>query len=63
LTVESNVSVVKQAIELGAVEYLCKPFSVEKMVRQVEKLIGPGSRGKVPPQSSSTKYSETRTTG
>ncbi|WP_428849300.1 response regulator [Thermanaeromonas sp.] len=49
VTVESNVSVVKRAIELGAVEYLCKPYSVEELVRRVEKLIGPGARGEVAP--------------
>ncbi|MGI9953091.1 response regulator [Moorellaceae bacterium AZ2] len=49
VTVESNVSVVKRAIELGAVEYLCKPFSVEELVRRVEKLIGPGAIGEVAP--------------
>lgn len=49
VTVESNVSVVKRAIELGAVEYLCKPYSIEELVRRVEKLIGPGARGEVTP--------------
>ena len=49
VTVESNVSVVKRAIELGAVEYLCKPFTVEELVRRVEKLIGPGAREEVAP--------------
>jgi CheY-like chemotaxis protein len=41
LTVASAVSVVKQAIELGAVDYLCKPFTPEQLVARVEKLIGP----------------------
>lgn len=49
VTVESNVSVVRRAIELGAVEYLCKPYSVEHLVCRVEKLIGPGARGEVSP--------------
>ena len=49
VTIESNVSVVKRAIELGAVEYLCKPFTVEELVRRVEKLIGPGARGEEAP--------------
>lgn len=49
VTVDSNLSVVKRAIELGAVEYLCKPYSFEELVRRVEKLIGPGARGELTP--------------
>ncbi|AKX93436.1 two-component system response regulator [Moorella thermoacetica] len=49
VTIESNVAVVKKAIDLGAVEYLCKPYSVEELVRRVEKLIGPGARREATP--------------
>ncbi|NPV27795.1 MAG: response regulator [Firmicutes bacterium] len=49
VTVESNVSMVRRAIELGAVEYLSKPYTVEELVRRVEKLIGSGARGEVTP--------------
>jgi DNA-binding response OmpR family regulator len=49
MTVDSHASVVKRAIELGAVDYLCKPYSAEELVRRVEKLIGAGARGVVTP--------------
>lgn len=39
---ETRMPVVKRAIELGAVEYLCKPFTAEQLVQRVKKLIGPG---------------------
>ncbi|NPV29484.1 MAG: response regulator [Firmicutes bacterium] len=42
LTVTS--SAVREAIRLGAVEYLCKPFEQEQLVQRVRKLIGPGRR-------------------
>ncbi|WP_258359574.1 response regulator [Moorella sulfitireducens] len=48
-TVESNVASVKKAIDLGAVEYLCKPYSTEELIRRVEKLIGPGAWGEATP--------------
>lgn len=49
VTIASNVSTVKRAVELGAVEYLCKPYSAEELVRRVEKLIGPGAKGEATP--------------
>jgi len=49
VTVDSNVAVVKNAIDLGAVEYLCKPYSTEELVRRVERLIGPGAREEAAP--------------
>ncbi|MGB9662187.1 MAG: response regulator [Moorellaceae bacterium] len=49
VTMDSNLLVVKRAIELGAVEYLCKPYTFEELVRRVEKLIGPGGREELKP--------------
>jgi CheY-like chemotaxis protein len=49
ITVDSNLEVVKRAIELGAVDFLCKPYSFEVLVRRVERLIGPGARGELTP--------------
>ncbi|HBT47980.1 MAG TPA: response regulator [Peptococcaceae bacterium] len=49
MTIDSNASVVRRAIELGAVDYLCKPFAVEELVRRVEKLIGGGAKEKATP--------------
>lgn len=40
LTVEAKISTVKQAIQVGAIEYLCKPFSSEQLLQRVERLIG-----------------------
>lgn len=44
LTASSSAAIVRQAIDLGAVDYLVKPFSPEELVRRVERLIGPGRR-------------------
>ncbi len=49
VTVDSNLAVVKRAIELGAVDFLCKPYSFEDLVRRVERLIGSGARGELTP--------------
>jgi len=49
VTVESKVTTIKQAIELGAVEYLIKPFSEQELVRRVKKLLGTGARKEVSP--------------
>ncbi|MGB9804149.1 response regulator [Desulfofundulus sp.] len=42
LTADAKVSTVKQAVQLGAVEYLCKPFTSEQILERVRRLIGPG---------------------
>ncbi|MGB9920872.1 MAG: response regulator [Moorellales bacterium] len=42
LTASSSAQVVTQALKLGAVEYLVKPFTPQELIRRVEKLIGPG---------------------
>lgn len=47
LTADAKESTVKQAIQLGAVEYLCKPFTSEQLLQRVDKLIG---RGEEEPQ-------------
>lgn len=44
LTASSSMSIVRQAVDLGAVEYLVKPFSSKELIRRVERLIGPGRR-------------------
>ena len=48
-TIDSNLAVVKKAIDLGAVEYLCKPYTADDLVRRVERLIGPGINAKAAP--------------
>ncbi|MEW6274852.1 MAG: response regulator [Bacillota bacterium] len=40
LTADAKESTVKQAIQLGAVEYLCKPFTSGQLLQRVDKLIG-----------------------
>ncbi|MQL53989.1 response regulator [Desulfofundulus thermobenzoicus] len=40
LTADAKVSMVKKAIQLGAVDYLCKPFTSEQLLQRVNKLIG-----------------------
>lgn len=49
-TVDTSVSLVKKAIDLGAVDYLSKPFTPEELVRRVGKLIGAVPREKESPQ-------------
>jgi CheY-like chemotaxis protein len=44
-------TVVRQALDLGAAEYLIKPFAPRQLVRRVEKLIGPG-QGRTGPEES-----------
>lgn len=44
LTASSSTSIVRQAVDLGAVDYLVKPFSPEELLRRVERLIGRGRR-------------------
>jgi len=48
-TVDTNVSLVKRAIDLGAVDYLSKPFTPEELIRRVGKLIGAVPREKEDP--------------
>jgi len=40
LTVDNKLPVIKRAIELGAVEYMCKPFSMDELIKRVAKIIG-----------------------
>jgi len=40
LTADAKVSTVKKAIQLGAVEYICKPFTSGQLLQRVDKLIG-----------------------
>jgi len=40
LTADKRESTIKQAIQLGAVEYLCKPFTSDQLLQRVDKLIG-----------------------
>ncbi|MGB9791957.1 MAG: response regulator [Thermacetogeniaceae bacterium] len=49
VTVDSNLSVVKRAVELGAVDFLCKPYTPDVLVSRVERLIGPGVQGEMTP--------------
>ena len=42
LTGETNITLVRRTIELGAVDYLSKPFSMDELERRIMKLIGPG---------------------
>ena len=42
LTADAKMSTVKQAVQLGAVDYLCKPFTSEQLVQRVGRLIGKG---------------------
>lgn len=43
-TASSSVSIVRQALDLGAVEFLVKPFAPQELIRRVQRLIGPGRR-------------------
>ncbi|MCR4420467.1 MAG: response regulator transcription factor [Clostridia bacterium] len=52
LTASASPPVVKQALNLGAVEYLIKPFTPQELLRRVEKLIGPGCSTPSGPQGS-----------
>lgn len=49
LTASSSVATVRRALDLGAVEYLVKPYSPKELLRRVEKLIGPGVKTKQAP--------------
>lgn len=49
VTVDSNLAVVKRAVELGAVDFLCKPYTPDVLVSRVERLIGPGVQGEMAP--------------
>lgn len=40
LTADTKLSTVKQAIHLGAVEYLGKPFTPDQLIERVDRLIG-----------------------
>lgn len=51
VTVDSNLAVVKRAVELGAVDFLCKPYTADALISRVERLIGPGVQGDMAPAS------------
>lgn len=44
LTASSSTSIVQQVVDLGAVDYLVKPFSPEELIQRVERLIGRGRK-------------------
>lgn len=44
ITASSAKSIVRQAVDLGAVDYLVKPFNPKELLRRVERLIGQGRR-------------------
>lgn len=49
ITVDSNLAVVKRAVELGAVDFLCKPYTFDVLISRVDRLIGPGVQGEMTP--------------
>lgn len=44
VSVDSSVSTIKQALQLGAADFIRKPFKVEQLIQRVEKLMNPFRR-------------------
>lgn len=40
LTADAKASTVREAIHIGAVDYLRKPFSIEQLLQRVERIVG-----------------------